>query len=252
MCSCYTLILGVIDLKKSSLIVVTIVICLILGIVGTFFGFVIHDLKIESKLEEEWIKLGYDEKIDMQIYSSGDYAKVERQVKLNFQTLYQKIDALFELFENDAYLGLLTNQNYQKDGPNFEKSFILVEKTTTKATSLINEIENMKTNAFVRGERNKIKADDYYKDYYVDVLENKTIYFESIEDAISGYQEMTKITEKVIQVLLFLRENQDQWYIEDNVFIYASEEFYQSYLTLVNGIEEDYDAIDKDNNIPQL
>lgn len=225
-------------MKKSSLITVSIVIFFILAGVGTFVGFIVHDLRIESKLEQEWKKLGYEDKVDMKIYSKGDYAKVERQIKLNFQTLYKKTDELFKLFEDKTYVDLLTNQNYQKDGPNFEQSFIYLEQLNTKANFLVKEIESLGKEDYIEGEKNKIKADDYYKDYYIDVLKNKTIYFESINDAITGYQDLNETSSKIIQILLFLRENQDKWYIENNVFTYMDEEFYQQYLSLFNDIKD--------------
>lgn len=226
-------------MKKSSLIIVSIVIFVIVAIFGTFIGFVVHDLRIESKLEKEWKKLGFEDKIDMKIYSSGDYAKVERQVKLNFQTLYQKSDALYQLFEDNTYLELLTNQNYQKDGPNFEQSFIYLEQLNTKSSSLIKELETLGTESHIENEKNKIKADDYYQDYFIDVITNQTIYFESIHDAVNGYQDLAKTLNQTIQVLLFLREHQDKWYIENNVFTYSDESFYQQYLALLNQIKTD-------------
>lgn len=226
-------------MKKSSLIIVSIVIFFILAGVGTFIGLVVHDLVIENKLEQEWKKLGYEEQIDMTIYSTGDYAKVERQVKLNFQTLYEKNNQLCELFEDETYLNLLTNQNYQKDGPNFEQSFIYLEQLNTKANALIKEIEILGTDSYIESEKNKIKAYVYYQDYFIDILTNQTIYFEFIKDAITGYQELSSTTNRITQILLFLRQNQDKWYIKDNVFTYLDESFYQQYLSLFNQIQED-------------
>ena len=45
----------------------------------------------------------------------------------------------------------------------------------------------------------------------------------------------------MIQVLLFLREHQDQWYIENNVFTYYDEDFYEQYLLLLDDIPEEPD-----------
>lgn len=237
-------------MRKSSLIIVSIVICFILGGVGLFASFIIHDLKIEGTLEQEWKKLGYEDSVDMHIYSSGDYAKVERQIKLNFQTLYQKTEELLKLFEDPNYLQLLTNQNYQKDGPDFEQSFLFLEQTNTKATRLIKEIETLGSDTYIESEKNKIKASDYYQDYFLDVLTNQTIYFESIEDARNGYQELSATTNQIIQVLLFLRQNEDKWYIENNVFTYYDETFYQQYLFLLEGIDQE--VPDNNQDTPQL
>lgn len=227
-------------MKKSIIIVLSVIIIIILGAIGLFIGMVTHDLKIEEKLSEEWSRLGYEDTIDMNIYSTGDYAKVERQIKENFKNLYEKSDELLSLFEQKEYLNLLTNQNYAQDGPNFEQSFILLEQINTKATSLINEIQSMNTEEFLQNEKNKIKSDDdYYKNYYVDVLKNRTIFFESINDIMNGYQEFSNTTSKISEILLFLKENKKYWNIKNDVFIYTSESFYQKYLSLFDSLNED-------------
>ena len=237
----YTLMIGVMLMRKSSKIIVTIVIALIVVLVGGFGYIIVRDLKIEEQLKSEWEKLGYEETIDMNIYSSGDYAKVERQVKKDFQTLYEKTDDLLALFEDDRYTQLLTNQNYQKDGPNFENSFILLEDIGTKSSALIKEIEAFREDRYLEQQKKKIKADEYYQDYYLDVLRNETIYFECIDDVISSYQELSSTSQQMVQVLLFLREHQDQWYIENNVFTYYDEDFYEQYLLLLDDIPEEPD-----------
>ena len=219
-------------MKKKIFITIGVIVAIIIAIIAYM---VVSDMIQEKKLNEEFSYVdGLVENEERQteeiknalerIVTKGDYAKVETSYKKYLKDIYENIENLTKILEDDEITNSLTAKNYQEDGPEFVKTKEYLSETKKSLEDGKNTYYELLTEDGAMKYIKTMELDSYYEDIYKNEIngyiseeehENKTVE-ESINDVIS----LLDTSEKIIN---FLSDNKDSWTIEDESIVFNTQ-----------------------------
>ena len=232
-------------MKKKIFITIGVIVAIIIAIIAYM---VVSDMIQEKKLNEEFSYVdGLVENEERQteeiknalerIVTKGDYAKVETSYKKYLKDIYENIENLTKILEDDEITNSLTAKNYQEDGPEFVKTKEYLSKTKKSLEDGKNTYYELLTEDGAMKYIKTMELDSYYEDIYKNEIngyiseeehENKTVE-ESINDVIS----LLDTSEKIIN---FLSDNKDSWTIEDESIVFNTQKLSEEYEKMADEI----------------
>ena len=232
-------------MKKKIFITIGVIVAIIIAIIAYM---VVSDMIQEKKLNEEFSYVdGLVENEERQteeiknalerIVTKGDYAKVETSYKKYLKDIYENIENLTKILEDDEITNSLTAKNYQEDGPEFVKTKEYLSETKKSLEDGKNTYYELLTEDGAMKYIKTMELDSYYEDIYKNEIngyiseeehENKTVE-ESINDVIS----LLDTSEKIIN---FLIDNKDSWTIEDESIVFNTQKLSDEYEKMADEI----------------
>ena len=79
-------------MKKTLKITLIVIAVIVVSVIGLITYAAVKELQIENKLNDIVLDLANQEVIDMTIETTGDYAKVEKMIKTNYQDFYDLVN----------------------------------------------------------------------------------------------------------------------------------------------------------------
>lgn len=235
-------------MKKKIIILVVVILSIIL-VAFTFILFtsVKKDLKIESNLTKEVTELNLlienndNSNINTRlntITTSGDYVLVEKAAKNYLKDKEKLFKGMYEILDNsDNIENLLMIDNIKTDGKEFTNTISLINNTGGKLTKLRDEYQSLTSKEKIESYlTKKLREDDYYNDYYINELMADMMNNQKNLDAINEY---LATVSKLKDIFTFLRENKDNWSLENDKIMFSSETLYNYYEGLLTGISDD-------------
>lgn len=235
-------------MKKKIIILVVVILSIIL-VAFTFILFtsVKKDLKIESNLTKEVTELNLlienndNSNINTRlntITTSGDYVLVEKAAKNYLKDKEKLFKGMYEILDNsDNIENLLMIDNIKTDGKEFTNTISLINNTGGKLTKLRDEYQSLTSKEKIESYlTKKLREDDYYNDYYINELMADMMNNQKNLDAINEY---LATVSKLKDIFTFLRENKDNWNLENDKIMFSSETLYNYYEGLLTGISDD-------------
>lgn len=235
-------------MKKKIIILVVVILSIIL-VAFTFILFtsVKKDLKIESNLTKEVTELNLlienndNSNINTRlntITTSGDYVLVEKAAKNYLKDKEKLFKGMYEILDNsDNIENLLMIDNIKTDGKEFTNTISLINNTGGKLTKLRDEYQSLTSKEKIESYlTKKLREDDYYNDYYINELMADMMNNQKNLDAINEY---LATVSKLKDIFTFLRENKDNWNLENDKIMFNSETLYNYYEGLLTGISDD-------------
>ena len=235
-------------MKKKIIILVVVILSIIL-VAFTFILFtsVKKDLKIESSLTKEVTELNLlienndNSNINTRlntITTSGDYVLVEKAAKNYLKDKEKLFKEMYEILDNsDNIENLLMIDNIKADGKEFTNTISLINNTGSKLTKLRDEYQSLSSREKIESYLSKkLREDDYYNDYYLNELMVDMMNNQKNLDAINKY---LATVSKLKDIFSFLRENKDNWNLENDKIMFNSETLYNYYDGLLTGISDD-------------
>lgn len=232
-------------MKKKILIGAGVLLVLIIG----FIGYIVVDtLKQEEKLKNELEELSVlvnEENIDVdkvnkmlnRTVTTGDYKVVETSFKEYLSDTFDSIFQMMDILKSDKLASILTVENYQNDGSSFVETKAYILDTKTKLEELKNSYYTFLTEEKAMSYIENKGLDNYYVDLYRDeyVGDMETVNKDkTVEESINQIIELLNISEEVIN---FLSDNSNSWYIEDNVIVFNTDELSNKYTELTNKLQ---------------
>lgn len=234
-------------MKKKIIILVVVILSIIL-VAFTFILFtsVKKDLKIESSLTKEVTELNLlienndNSNINTRlntITTSGDYVLVEKAAKNYLKDKEKLFKEMYEILDNsDNIENLLMIDNIKTDGKEFTNTISLINNTGGKLTKLRDEYQSLTSKEKIESYlTKKLREDDYYNDYYLNELMADMMNNQKNLDAINEY---LATVSKLKDIFTFLRENKDNWNLENDKIMFNSETLYNYYEGLLTGISD--------------
>ena len=232
-------------MKKKIFITIGVIVAIIIAIIAYM---VVSDMIQEKKLNEEFSYVdGLVENEERQteeiknalerIVTKGDYAKVETSYKKYLKDIYENIENLTKILEDDEITNSLTAKNYQEDGPEFVKTKEYLSETKKSLEDGKNTYYELLTEDGAMKYIKTMELDSYYEDIYKNEIngyiseeehENKTVE-ESINDVIS----LLDTSEKIIN---FLSDNKDSWTIENESIVFNTQKLSDEYEKMADEI----------------
>lgn len=233
--------------KKIIILVVVILSIILLAFTFILFTSVKKDLKMESNLTKEITELNLlienndNSNINTRlntITTSRDYVLVEKAAKNYLKDKEKLFKEMYEILDNsDNIENLLMIDNIKTDGKEFTNTISLINNTGSKLTKLRDEYQRLTSKEKIESYlTKKLREDDYYNDYYLNELMVDMMNNQKNLDAINKY---LATVSKLKDIFTFLRENKDNWNLENDKIMFNSETLYNYYEGLLTGISDD-------------
>ena len=233
-------------MKKKIWIAIGIVVAVIAGVIAYM---VVSDIKQEQKLMEEFEYVDglvakeenetdeIKEALGRTVTKRGDYLKTEKAYKQYLTDVYENMQKMTDILDDEKIEKSLTVQNYKEDGPEFTETKKYLAETKQSLEEGKNKFYELLTED---GAMKYIKdqgVDSYYEDIYnkeikgyINSEENQD---ETVKDAINDVIDVLTVSEKIIN---FLSENKGSWEIEDDSIVFDTEKLSDEYEKLAEEI----------------
>lgn len=211
--------------KQKTIIAILVVVAII--VIGVVLFLVYRDISAKNKLTEEINSLS-ETNINMEIKTSGQYGIVEKLVKEDFKTYYDSINALRENYDEVANIKALNIENYKNDGPEFNTTLETLNTIKTEDQNLIATLNDLidETKIDEKASNNGLKGK--YVQEYKDILTQI-----KLADGVSKIKETDAkfdgYLNSLIDVLTYMKDNKDVWFIENDTLKSNSQTFIDEY-----------------------
>ena len=164
----------------------------------------------------------------MEIKTSGQYGIVEKLVKEDFKTYYDSINTLRENYDEVANIKALNIENYKNDGPEFNTTLETLNTIKTEDQNLIATLNDLidETKIEEKASNNGLKGKyvQEYKDILAQIkLSDGVNKIKETDAKFDGY------LNSLIDVLTYMKDNKDVWFIENDTLKSNSQTFIDEY-----------------------
>ena len=226
--------------KRVVLILVIIIIDVILVASYLVFKDATALNKFNHEMEEiKKLDISSDN-YDREIKSTGNYAVVEKAIKDYLNDYSSNIEDTLSVINDTKLMGILSYDNYTKDGPDFKDSISYLnsehEKFNKDIDKLISMLEEENIKEYIR---TKTK-NDYYISLYEDFMLDDIMLdqFNKNKDLLENSKiKVNNVLETSLEVLNFLVTYKDSWVTEDGEIKFQTEDLYNYYNTLISKLK---------------
>lgn len=227
-----------------------IIVWLILAGMVSFGGFILINVNYQVTLEDEiWTIENEmsDEYVDEYflnerfntIVSDGNYKDVEKAIKTYLKEYYNTYKSIRTISENDKITSILSYENMLMDGPNFETSIPYAEKVINK----LNELKETEEKLYNRDYYMNFYEgkDSFYKEYYEEQIKD---YLDNQKSIKEDMEEVIKIIALEKEILVFLKDNQNSWSLQNKNIYFTDQNVEREYYLLINKFSESEESVD--------
>lgn len=225
-------------MNKKLLIGVGSVIALLVAVIAFL---AIKDIRQESVLKEEIKKIEKmnvsKDKIDMKIYTQGDYGVVEKTIKEYLNDYVSTLQDTQSTMEDKTIINMLGIENYKTDGPEFKKSLKHIKETKEKLNKNFDKMIALASEDAVMEAIEKKKVGKKYVNLYKECMISnmtKTQFKKANKEMEQARDIMIKLLDIETEVLNFLKDNKNHWELKSNTILFDSTSLltkYNSYST---------------------
>lgn len=227
--------------KKTILMILVIVAILVLIALGGFFGYQKYQ---EYLLSRETDKIGnldiLKDQVDMKIYTTGDYAVVEKTMK-NYIADYGKISQqVITLIDDDTLKNLLTVERIEQDGKEFHDTLTYLNQKKTDIENVMNQMITMTSDQEIMNAIKKEKVSVSYQNLYRKMMLDSDIAgaLKQEQNNLIDTREKTLVfIDNYIKIFDFLKANGSSYMVSDGQILFQNESLYQQYQSLVSSLQ---------------
>lgn len=221
--------------------ILVIVAILVLIALGGFFGYQKYQ---EYLLSRETDKIGnldiLKDQVDMEVYTTGDYAVVEKTMK-NYISNYGKISQqVITLIDDETLKNLLTVERIEQDGKEFHDTLTYLEKKKTDIENTMNQMITMTSDQEIMNAIKKEKVSVSYQNLYRKMMLDSdiaTALKQEQNNLIDTKEKTIAFIDDYIKIFEFLKENGSSYMVSDGQILFQNESLYQQYQSLVNSLQ---------------
>lgn len=229
-------------MKNKGLTIGIIVSIMFLIILALIIVFAVKDLNQEEKLENEIenvIKLINtnpmdDNKINIilnRTITTKKYSKVEKAIKSYLKEISIVFNKSYQIVDNDKISYFLTIENYKTDGKEFTETLRYITETKENIENINKDIENLSNKKVIKSYIDNKNLDTYYNNLYYNLIYEEDNL--KLNSDIDNYYELLNNLENLI---IFLKENKDNWIIQDNKIAFNNNDLINTYNNLLDKI----------------
>lgn len=226
--------------KRNVIIGFTACVLVILALFGYFLY---TDLKQEDILREEISTLVNKDitkdRYDSNIKTRGDYAVVEKEIKSYLDEYAVTCQSVLKIMDDKTLINMLSADNYQKDGPDFNSSKKYLSDTKSKLNKDLGRLTTMTSSKEIMKNIEAKKLDKYYVDLYRELMlngiaekdfENAKSYLESASARVNN---LLNVEEQVINLLV---ANKGKWKIQNDKIVFDEVNTLNQYNELIKKV----------------
>ena len=221
--------------KKSLLITIIILVVIAIIVIGVSLFLAYKDIDARNQLIAQINALN-ENNLNTEVTLEGDYGVIEKVVKEDYKTYYESINKLRENYDKLSNLAVLNIENFENDGPEFTASLETLNTIKTENENMLAALNNLADDVKIE---EKLAANNL-------TGENKSLYREIItelklKEGVANIKESdTKFSTylaSLIDVLTYLKDNKNEWFIENGALKSKSQKFIDQYNQKVQAIE---------------
>ena len=160
--------------------------------------------------------------------------------------LSDSIKTINSYLNDEDLIQILSAENLQVDGPNFEKSHKILNDTRNNSTLAMQTIIDLCNEDTIKNLIDKDKIDNYSYNLYLELMYTDN----DLKELAETQKEMENISnhlnvflDKVEAMIQLLEKNSSYWYIEDGQLYFETDALVSQY----NGLYDDLNQYVKDN-----
>lgn len=199
----------------------------------------LNDLKKEintlSKLEIT------KDRYNTKVKTSGNYGVVEKSIKKYLDDYAVSLQEVLDALDDEKLTKVLSYDNYKNDGPEFTKSLEYLnnkkETFNKKIDSLLNKSDEKIIKKYIDDEID----DPYFRDLYVELMlteERKDTFKETKDLLEESKTRINNVLDTSIDVLNFLKNNKDNWVLENGEIKFKNRDLYNQYMDKVSKLSK--------------
>lgn len=221
--------------------ILVVVAILILVACGGYFGYQKYQ---EYLLSRETDKIGnldiLNDKVDTKIYTSGDYAIVEKTMK-DYISDYGKVSQqVIALVDDDTLKNLLTVERIEQDGKEFNETLTYLNQKKTDIETVMNQMIAMTSDQEIMNAIKKTNVSVSYQNLYRKMMLDSDIagaLKQEQNDLIDTREKTIAFIDDYIKIFEFLKANDSSYMVSNGQILFQNESLYQQYQTLVNHLQ---------------
>lgn len=174
------------------------------------------------------------------IKTSGKYAIVEKSIKEYLSSYAIGVQEVSRIVTDEELKGILSYENYQNDGPNFEKSLTYLSDSKTNFNNKIDVLLDSLNEKNMKKYINSKTDDKYYRSLYVRLITSDEItasLYPTRDILMKAKVNVNNIYDTSTDVLNFLKAYQGSWYLENGEIKFKSEDLYNHYIELISKVK---------------
>lgn len=227
--------------KKTIIMILVIVAILILVALGGYFGYQKYQ---EYLLSRETDKIGnldiLNDQVDTKIYTTGDYAVVEKTMK-NYISDYGKISQqVIALVDDDTLKNLLTVERIEQDGKEFNDTLTYLNQKKADIENVMNQMITMTSDQEIMNAIKKEKVPVSYQNLYRKMMLDSDIagaLKQEQNDLIDTREKTIAFIDHYIQIFEFLKSNASNYTVSNGQILFQNESLYQQYQSLISSLQ---------------
>lgn len=221
--------------KKSLLITIIILVVIAIIVIGVSLFLAYKDIDARNQLIAQINALN-ENNLNTEVTLEGDYGLIEKVVKEDYKTYYESINKLRDNYDKLSSLAVLNIENFENDGPEFTASLETLNTIKTENENMLAALNDLADDVKIE---EKLAANNI-------TGENKSLYREIItelklkEGVVKIKESDTKFSTylgSLIDVLTYLKDNKNEWFIENGALKSKSQAFIDQYNQKVQAIE---------------
>lgn len=216
-------------MKKRWIAIILVVVAII---VAATVGILVFKDKSQNDLLTSEINALSETNTNTDVKSSGQYGIVEKLVKEDYKTYIETVNSLRANYEKLSQAKVINLDNYQKDGPEFTNSLATLNGIKEENVKLIETLSNLVDTAKVDERASSNGLENRFANLYKDILSQIKLEegIASIKEADAKYD---AYNDSLITVLNYMKENSNEWFIENNTLKSKSQTFIDEYNSMV-------------------
>ena len=218
--------------NKIKLFVIVLLIVAIVGL-AIVLALVFKDVNERNTLVSQINTVIEQKKSNDDILLTGEYGKIEKQVKEDYSTYFEAIEAIQTINSAVENLKVKNIENFQNDGPEFTNSLDTLNKMKTSNEEKIQTLNYLVSEDEMKARAEAADIKGKYKDLYFQIIADAKL-SDNVTASVKAAEQMNSYYEKLISLLTFMKDNKSEWFIENGTLKSRSQSFIDEYNRLLS------------------
>ncbi|MBO5476726.1 MAG: hypothetical protein J6A15_03110 [Clostridia bacterium] len=213
--------------KKILFGIIGVIALIVIIVVSVLLYRFFKDMDAKNKLISEINSLN-ETNLNTEVTLEGEYGLIEQMVKQDYKTYYDSINKLRENYDKLSGLGVLNIQNFENDGPEFTTSLDTLNTLKTENETILATLNDLADDAKIDEKLANSNLSEENKKLYKEIINQL-----KLKDGVANIKESdTKFSTylaSLIDVLTYLKDNKNEWFIENGALKSKSQTFIDEY-----------------------
>lgn len=216
--------------NKIKLFVIVLLVVAIVGL-AIVLGIVFKDVNARNTLISQINTVIEQKKSNDDIVLTGEYGKIEKQVKEDYATYFAAIDTIQTNNNAVENLKVKNIENFQNDGPEFTNSLETLNKYKTSNEENILTLKHLVSEDEMKSRAEAAGITGKYRSLYFQIIADAKL-SDNVNASVEAAEKMNDYYTKLITLLTYMKDNKAEWFIENGTLKSRSQTFIDEYTRL--------------------